>query len=148
MYDAWLFVHLAGVLGFLAGHGVSAAVGLRLRSERERDRVRALLDLSAGARGFTYGSLLVLLGGGIVAGSLGHWWSRGWIWAALGLLAGLTVATIPIAVPYYRRVRTSVAEASDAELDALLGSGRPIALAVLGTAVILTILWLMVFKPF
>jgi hypothetical protein len=145
---AWLFVHLAGVLGFLAGHGVSAAVGLKLRTERQRERVRALLDLSAGARGFTYGSLAVLLVGGVAAGVTGHWWGQGWIWAAVGLLVGLVVATFPIAVPYYRRVRGAVDAASDNELDALLGSPRSVVLAVLGTGVLLAILWLMVFKPF
>ena len=100
MDDAWLFVHLVGVPGFLGGHGVSAAVGLRLRRERGRDRIRALLDLSAGARAFTYGSLLVLLVGGVGAGVTGHWWGQSWIWAALVLLVGLIVVTIPIAVPY------------------------------------------------
>jgi Predicted integral membrane protein (DUF2269) len=148
VYDFWVFVHMAGVLGFLAGHGVSAAVGLRLRSERDRSRIRALLDLSAGARAFTYGSLLVLLAGGVVAGFRGHWWGQGWIWAAVGLLVALTVATIPIAVPYYRRVRASVDGATDRELDELLSAPHAVILAVLGTVVILAILWLMVFKPF
>ncbi|HEX9377581.1 MAG TPA: DUF2269 family protein [Actinomycetota bacterium] len=91
---------------------------------------------------------LVLLAGGIGAGVTGHWFGQGWIWAALGLLAVLTATTIPVAVPYYRLVRRALDEATDEEVAELLDSPRPVILAWLGSAVLLLILWLMVFKPF
>ena len=43
----WIvFIHVAGVLGFLTAHGVSAGVALRLRGERDPAAVRTLVDLS------------------------------------------------------------------------------------------------------
>ena len=148
MYRDWVFLHLAGVLAFLAAHGVSAAVGLRVRAERDRQRIRALLELSAGTLLLSNVALLVLLAGGIGAGVTGHWFGQGWIWAALGLLVVLTATTIPVAVPYYRLVRRALDEATDEEVAELLDSPRPVILAWLGSAVLLLILWLMVFKPF
>ncbi len=170
MYHLWVFVHIAGAIGFLAAHGASAAVALRLRHERAPERVRALLDLSASTRPFMYGSLAVLLVGGIVAGFLGHWWRQGWISAALVLLVVLLVAAGPLAVPYYRRVRQAVAVpaggpaepdpqavpvggpadpgAREQELADLLDSTRPVVIAVVEVAGVLGILWLMVAKPF
>jgi len=148
VYRDWVFLHLAGVLAFLAAHGVSAAVGLRVRRERDRQRIRALLELSAGTRMLSNVSLLVLLAGGIGAGVSGQWFGKGWIWAALGLLVALTAATVPVAVPYYRRVRRALDDATDEEVAELLDSPRPVILAWLGSAVLLAILWLMVFKPF
>jgi len=53
-----------------------------------------------------------------------------------------------VAVPYYRLVRRALDEATDEEVAELLDSPRPVILAWLGSAVLLLILWLMVFKPF
>jgi hypothetical protein len=44
VYRFWLFVHIAGLLGFVGAHGVSAAVGLGLRRERDTERIRAMLE--------------------------------------------------------------------------------------------------------
>ncbi|HYY79963.1 MAG TPA: DUF2269 family protein [Actinomycetes bacterium] len=148
MYDLWVFLHLAGVLGFLAAHGASGAAGLRLRRERNPERVRALLDLSASTRRFGFGSLALLLLGGVAAGVDGGWWGQGWITAALLLLALLVAAALPLAVPYYRAVRQAAAAGARERLDELLGSARPLLLAVVETGGILVILWLMVAKPF
>jgi MFS family permease len=144
-------VHIAGALAFLAVHGVAAAVALVLLSERRPERIRALLDLSAQTRPVMFGSFLVLLAGGVAAGFLGHWWGQGWIWTALALLVVLFVAAVPLAVPYYRRVRRAVAQDAGVEavdLDRLLASPRPLVIAAVETAGILLILWLMVYKPF
>lgn len=151
----WKLVHILGALGFLAAHGATVAVAFRLRAERDPARVRALLDLSRATRPWTWGSLVVLLVGGVVGGftpgAPGSWWSEGWIWAALILLAALVLAAIPLAVPFYARVRRAVAEGSEApteDLGRLLGSSRPVAIAATETAGIVAIVWLMVFKPF
>jgi uncharacterized membrane protein len=151
MYLWWKYVHILGGLGFLAAHGATAAVALRLRKERDPARIRALLDLSRSTRPWMYVSLLVLLVAGIVDGFKGGWWDQAWIWTALILLVLLMVAAFPLAVPYYKRVRRSVAEDSTItrrELDALLLSPRPIVIAVVETAGIAVIVWLMVLKPF
>jgi formate hydrogenlyase subunit 3/multisubunit Na+/H+ antiporter MnhD subunit len=163
MYQFWVFVHLAGVFGFLLAHGVSAAVALSLRGERDPQKVRALLELSSWTLGAFYTSTLVLLAGGITAGFLGHWWGDGWIWAALGVLVLMMGAMYGLASTYYRRVRQAAGlpasgraprpaqaepQVQTMELEALLGSSRPMVIVWVGVAGLLLILWLMVFKPF
>ena len=151
MYIWWRFVHVLGALGFLAAHGATAAVALRPRKERDPAKIRALLGLSRSTRPWMYVSLLVLLVAGIVGGFLGHWWGQAWIWVALILLVVLLLAAFPLAVPYYMQVRKAVAEDATStpdELAELLMSPRPIVIAVVETAGIVVIVWLMIFKPF
>lgn len=150
-YGWWKFVHVLGGFGFFAAHGATAAVAARLRRERDPDRVRALLDLSRSTRPWMYWSLLVLVVAGVVDGFLGHYWGQGWIWVGLILLVLLMVAAFPLAVPYYVRVRRAVApdaQTPPAELEALLRSRRPIVIALVETAGIVVVVWLMVLKPF
>ncbi len=142
---------MVGAFGFLAAHGATAAVAMRLRKERDPAKIRALLGLSRSTRPWMYVSLLLLVAAGVVAGFQGHWWDQGWIWTALILLVVLLVAAFPLAVPYYVRVRRAVAEGSDTppeELASLLLSPRPIVIAVVETAGLVVIVWLMVLKPF
>ena len=162
-YDWWVFLHIVGAFGFFMAHGASAAIALKLRGERDLERVRALLDLSAASVGALYASLLVLLAGGIVAGFVRHWWGQGWIWTALGVLVALIVAMYALASTYYNRVREAAGiqtyeqrkkgiepgpPASPQELEAILRSARPLVIAGIGFAGLLVILWLMVLKPF
>jgi formate hydrogenlyase subunit 3/multisubunit Na+/H+ antiporter MnhD subunit len=163
MYQFWVFVHLLGVFGFLLAHGVSAAVALSLRRERDPERIRALLDLSSWSLAAFYVSVLLLLGGGITAGFLGHWWGEGWIWAALAVLIVMMGSMYWLASPFYKRLRQSVgAQTYDQrrkgiepgpavaaeELEPLLRSSRPLLIVVVGVVGLLVILWLMVLKPF
>jgi hypothetical protein len=47
----WIvFLHIAGIFGFLLSHGSSAGVVFALRHERKPERIRALLQLSGSAR--------------------------------------------------------------------------------------------------
>lgn len=149
MYRFWLFVHIAGLLGFVGAHGVSAAVGLGLRRERVPERIRAMLELSAATRVPMYASLALLLTGGLVDGFLGHWWGQGWIWFALGLFVAMAATLVGLAVPYYRRVRAclDMRDIADPELDRLLRSPVPVAILLVGGVGLLTILWLMIYKP-
>jgi formate hydrogenlyase subunit 3/multisubunit Na+/H+ antiporter MnhD subunit len=163
MYQFWVFVHLAGVFGFLLAHGVSAAVAMSLRRERDPQKVRALLELSSWTLSAFYISFLVLLAGGITAGFLGHWWGQGWIWAALGVLLLMMGAMYGLASPYYNRLREAVGLQTYArkrqgtqpgpptqtvKLEPLLRSSRPVLITVVGMMGLLVILWLMVYKPF
>jgi hypothetical protein len=151
----WKFVHLAGVFGFLLAHGVSAAVALRLRRERDPVRVLALVELSQATVTWLYGSLLVLLVGGIVAAFEIDAWDRGWIWLSLGILLAVWASMYVVATSYYRKVRLvakamaggSTAVSGD-QFASLLRSSRPFVLAGLGFAGIGGILYLMVLKPF
>ena len=154
MYRWWVFVHVAGVLAFLAAHGVSMGVLFRLRKERDPGKVNELLQLSASSTRAYYPALGVLLLGGIVAGFLGHWWSQAWIWAAIGILVLVTMMMYAVATPYYKRIRF-VAQAmeggsqavSGQQFDEILRSPRPNWIAGIGGIGLLAILYLMMFKP-
>ena len=153
-YQWWVFLHLAGVFGFLTAHGVSVAVGLRLRTERDPARVAALLELSARTVPAFYVSLALLLVGGIVAAFVGDLWGFGWIWAAIVALLVVTLAMIFMARPYYQRVRfisRAMAEGSQAvtpeQFDEVLRGPRPLTVAWIGGVGLLFILYLMVVKP-
>ena len=162
MYPWLVFLHVIGVFGFLLAHGASASVAFALRRERNLERIRALLNLSSSSLSALYGFLLLLLITGIVAGFMGQWWSRGWIWVALGLPITLLVAMYVLGSDFYSEVRKVVGlefmdgmkphppiEPADAqEIDALLAAGRPMLLAVIGFGGIAVIAWLMMFKPF
>ena len=160
MTNGWLYVHLAGVFGFLVAHGVSAGVGLRLRKERDPVRARALLDLSASTLNLANVAFLVLLAGGIGAAFSEHVWNEGWPWAAIGVLAVLMALVPTLVVPYYKKVRKAVGApgargrmpagepGSPEEIERVLSSPIPVVISVTGVAALAMLLWLMVYKPF
>jgi len=162
LYPWLVLTHVVAAFGFALSHGVSVYVSFAIRRQRDPERVRALLELSGTAVGGLYLGLAVLLIAGIAAGIVGNWFGRGWIWAALGVLIAVTAAMYAIASRYYAQVRSAVglpsmndkkgeppppALGSD-ELAALLDTRRPEALAAIGLAGFVLILWLMVVKPF
>jgi plastocyanin/uncharacterized membrane protein len=154
LYQWLVFLHLLGVFGFLISHGVSVAVTFALRKERDPARVQSLLRMSSSSISFFYPSLLLLLGGGIAATFAGHLWGYGWIWASIGLLVLLMAAMYAGARPYYRRLRfvtEALVGGSKAvppdQYEAALTSGRGVAVAVIGFAGLVVILYLMLFKP-
>lgn len=163
----WIvFIHVAGVLIFLLGHGVSAAVVLRLRGEREPAAVRTLVDLSRRSMMVMSVGALMWLVAGIIAGFTGKggagWWTTGtyWIWVSLALAIAIIIVMTPWGRIYLNRVRAAVGvdvktgavdpayEVNPATLDAAIASGKPELLAAIGVGGVLLILWLMVFKPF
>jgi plastocyanin len=154
VYQWWVLVHLVGVFAFLVSHGVSMMITFRLQRERDPRQVASLLQLSSSTISVFYVSLGVLLVGGIVAAFLGKLWGYGWIWAALIILVVVSLAMYGMARPYYRRVRfvtAAIVEGSKAvsaqQYDSILGSGRPAAIAAIGFVGLVTILYLMLFKP-
>jgi hypothetical protein len=156
LYPWILFLHLAGVFGFLLAHGISTGVAFRLRKERNRERISALAELSGTSLNLFYISLLLLVGAGVWLGFLvPGTWGKAWIWTAIGLLIAAIASMSIMARPYYQRVRAVATArraggyaASDEELDAILSSSRPIWIAVIGFGALAVILWLMIFKPF
>jgi uncharacterized membrane protein len=155
MYSWVVFLHVAGVFGFLLAHGASVAAMFKLRTERKRERIRTLIELSATSMTAFYASIVVLLGAGIVAGFIGNWWRMLWIWISLGLFLVIAGSMYPLASGYFRRIRIAVETrpsgapmASAEEIDELLGSSRPLLVALVGFGGILVILWLMILKPF
>jgi hypothetical protein len=153
-YRWWKLLHVLGVLGFVMFHGVSILVAFRLRKERDRTRIAELLQFSGSAIKGMYGSLLMLIVFGVLAGFAGHWWSFWWIWISLGLLVVTIGEMTGVARPYYQSLKdaiqlrpSGVPRKSDEELDQLLRSGLALFNAVWGVAVLLVIAWLMIWKP-
>ena len=154
-YNWWKFLHVAGVISFVLFHGVSAVTALRVRKETDRTRIAIMLQTSGSALMGMYVSLLWLVVFGVVAGIQGGFWNDGWFWISVGLLVVVGIEMGAVARPYYERVKeavevrpSGVPRRSDEELAEILRA--PVALwnAVFGFAVLLTITWLMIFKPF
>lgn len=161
IYPWIVFVHVLAAFGFVLAHGASAFVSFRLRGEQDAQRIALLLDLSRWSTPIAYGSLLVLVVFGVIAGVAGQMFGRLWIWAAIAVLVAVTVAMLAVASPFYERVRVAVGMPSrghergpapepvgPAELAALLDSRRPEALAAIGGIGLAVLIWLMIFKPF
>lgn len=150
----WVFLHIAGVFGFLMGHGVSISVALRLRKERDRSRITELMQFSGSSLRWMYVSLGVLLLGGIAAGLQRHYFGFWWIWVSLGILVLMVAEMSAVARPYYQRVKeavevraSGVPRRSDEDLDGLLKSRVAIWNASLGFVGLAVILWFMIWKP-
>jgi plastocyanin len=150
----WVYLHLAGVFGFLISHGVSVAVTFRLRSERNPAKVQALLGLSSASLAGFYPSLALLLLGGVLAGFSGRWWGYGWIWWSIGLLLLVTVAMYAVARPHFARIRfitDAMVGGSQAvgeqEYGEALSAPRGMVIAGIGFVGLALILYLMLFKP-
>lgn len=162
LYHLVVFLHIAGVFGFLVAHGASINMLFRLRREQDPVRVCAFLDLSAASYGGVYASLLLLIGAGVLAGFMGNWWGQGWIWVALGILLVLLTCMTFMGSFFYARIRKASglpymlnfkpqppqAPAPPDELAGLLHSSQPIWLAWIGIGGLGALLWLMIFKPF
>ena len=161
-YPWVVFLHVAAAFVFVFAHGVSAFAAYRIREERDPVRIRAYLELSTSGVQTMYGAFGVLLLAGIAAGVMGSWFTKGWIWVAIGVLLAVLVSMYAVAARYYGAVRQAVGmpsymqrkgevappAASGPELAALLDSRRPDVIAGIGFIGLLLIIWLMVVKPF
>jgi hypothetical protein len=155
VYRWWVFIHIVGVIGFVLAHGVSVGMALRLRHERNPDRIRALLQVSGSATGVFYLSTLLLLLGGIAAGVKAHWFDQAWIGVALGVFMAEMVFMWAVTTPYYRRVRkvmtieeTGGTAVGPEEIEGMIRSSVPILSFWIGAIGLLFIAYLMVLKPF
>ena len=162
MYSWIVLLHVLSVALFLMVHGVAAATSLQLRQERNIERARALLELTAGTTNILYVALGLILLTGVILAFMGGWWHQGWIWAALVLFIATSVAMSIIAQQDYTPLRKAlglryfqngrpqppVAPSPDTEVFTLLGRTRPGLLVGVGGVGLLLILWLMLLKPF
>ena len=148
MYVLWKYLHIVGVVGFVAAHGTSASVAVRLRRERDPATIGTLLGLSRSTRPMMYLSLLLIIISGVATTSVLGVWSMPWIWWSIVLLVVMVAVAIVVAVPYYSGIRRALhAQPSPEDLDTLLRSARPLVVTIVETLGVLAILWLMVAKP-
>jgi hypothetical protein len=157
-----VFLHVVGVLMFVLAHGVSVAVLLKMRTERNPVALRALLDLSRTSLTAAGIGFLLWFVSGIVAGFSGNWWTSGqwWIWVSLVVAILITGLMTPMGRIYFNRVRSAVGidpktgkvdptvQVDGSALEAAINSGQPTALAAIGIIGLVVLLWLMMAKPF
>lgn len=157
-----VIVHVLGVLLFALAHGVSAAVLLRIRSERDPAALRTLLDLSRRTINLMSVGFLMWFVSGIMAGFSGNWWTSGrlWIWVSLVLVVVIAGLMTPMGRFYLNRIRTAVGvdpktgaydpdvQVDSAAVEAAVASGQPVLVATIGIAGLAVIAWLMMAKPF
>jgi hypothetical protein len=162
----WLkLLHILGALGLVLTHGASAAVAFKLRGERDRVRVQALVDLSNAYLNAFYLSFAVVLIAGILSGIAGGYWTSGrlWIWASLMVFFATAIGMFVLATPHFEAIRHAVGVATfsdirkgvappppldDGELATLLTSRKPLWIAAVGLGGITLLVYLMVVKPF
>lgn len=161
MYPWIVFIHVLGGFLFMIGHGASAAAMFRVRTERNVEKLKAILDLSRTLNGFSNGALLVMLASGITLGFMGRWWGEVWLWTALGLLVVMFVLMAVFGAYYFNQLRWALGMpvpeskqdppeemASAEEIDEIALKGRPYLVTAIGVVGWALILWLMMFKPF
>jgi hypothetical protein len=156
MYPWLVFLHVAGALGFMFGHGVTSVVTILMRQEKDPERVKTYLRLARNTLvlGISYVSMALLLITGIWAGFNGGWWRSWWIWISLALLVVIILCMGFLGRSYFDRVSAALGiepvgePVSQEELEATLAKSPAVVLVVVGLGGIAVILWLMMFKPF
>jgi hypothetical protein len=157
-----VLIHVLGVLLFVLAHGVSVAVLLRMRTERDPAALRTLLDLSRRSLIWAGVGLVIWFLGGIMAGFSGNWWTSGryWIWVSLVIAVVITGLMTPMGRIYLNRVRTALGvdprtgmynpetQVDGAAVEAALASGQPGLVAGIGIVGLVVLLWLMMARPF
>jgi cytochrome bd-type quinol oxidase subunit 2 len=153
-YHFFVFLHIVGVVSFMTCHGGSVFVLYRIRQTTDRQKILDLLTFSGETVIPMYISLIVLVVAGVVAGIGGSWFHFWWIWAAIGVLILTTALMTVTARPYFQRVKAACAvrpsgvpRASDEELAELVGGQTANLITAIGTAGLLVILYLMIYKP-
>jgi hypothetical protein len=162
LYTTVLYLHLGSVFAFLLAHGASAGASFQLKKERSPQGAHALVEMSTSSLYIAHASVLAIIITGVTLGFIGHAWSHWWIWGAIVILLGLYGvmgfsgyhdARRILGIPYFHsRESISPAVGDPTErataLEASLSRARPERLLVIGSAGLLAILALMVYKPF
>lgn len=159
MYNWVVFIHVASVLAFMLAHGVHVTAMWAMRREPDPERMLTFfndLPKTTGLRAL----LGVVVLSGAIAGFMGSWWSRGWMWTSLAVLAFIAVAMWRFGGEFYGQVEEAATSALDARTadpsnpgpqaayDAARRSWATVGMSVIGFGGLAVILWLMMFKPF
>ena len=163
LYQIAVFLHVVFVFGYLLAHGVSASVSYAIKKERDVNRIRVLLDLSAASYPAMLWTLLAIVVFGLTAAFINMvWWRMGWIWVSIVVLVVIVVLMAiygsavfgeirkAIGLPYMVKGKPFPAEPvkSDEEIYAVIAKINPTLLLVVGYGGFAVIAWLMRVKPF
>lgn len=154
-YTWFVFLHLSGLVLFVAAHGVSMFMAYRIRADREPAAVVTDLAWSQTATRVATLGLVGLLVGGAGAASISGVWTRGWVLASIVVLVVVIVGMYAVGARYYYALRerlspkdgSGAAPISEAELVTLLDSRVPDVLTAIGGVGLLVLVGIMVFKP-
>jgi hypothetical protein len=149
-YYGWLvFLHLVGLVVFVAAHGASMWVAFAIRAASSREVVAAQLELSRRAIGPMYVGLLLLGIGGLGAAWVSNQLVARWVVASYVVIAIVLVTMWAVASPYYMNLRKVIADPAlgDAALAERLRTPRPLVLLAVGLLGLVVLVWLMVLKP-
>jgi F0F1-type ATP synthase assembly protein I len=159
----WIVIgHVVAVILAFAAHGVAAFAMFRVRRERDRTRLAAILELSSASFVAAMVALLAAILLGIVAAVVGGHFAKFWPWASIIVLVLSIGSMTPLAAIPMNRVRMALGMAvqgdkrdapprvpgTDAELASALAGIRPELPTVIGVAAIAILVWLMRAKPF
>jgi hypothetical protein len=155
VYELWVFIHVLGVAGFLATHGVSMYTMFAVRGgERDRDRILGLCELSKRTIGPMYISIGLLVLGGVAAGIQGKLFAQAWLWGSIVVLLVILAAMSVTGTPWMKKLREGCTLWHDGsypmtyeELAAHLDGPMVQIVAGSGAVALVLILYLMVYKP-
>lgn len=159
----WVVIgHVVFVIVGFGAHGVSAYAMFRARSEPDRARLAAILDLSATSANLAGLGLLLAVVLGIVAAIQGDHFAKAWPWASIVLFVLVFGAMRPFAAKPMNEVRKALGmrvqgdkkdapprePGPDGELAAARAKLRPEIVATIGVVGIVLLVWMMEVKPF
>ena len=153
--------HIVFVIVSFGAHGVSAFAMFRVKTEPDRVRAAAVLDLSTFALAAAGIGLLVAVVLGIVAAAMAGYFGRLWPWASIAVVGVTWLAMTPLAEHPMSDVRRQLGlptrndkkgvelqAGTDEALAAARGRLRPEFVAAIGILAIVVLVWLMEMKPF
>jgi len=158
-----IFLHVLSALTFFLAHGASVAMAFKLRKERELERIRAMLDLSASTVNAMLISLLIMGLTGLVLPFILKLWNRGWVWISIVLMVLVVVQMGFMSEKRYKHLRKLVGlpymqgskelpaeePASLEDVQAFIQKKlKVVELIMVGYVIPMIVLWLMMFKPF
>lgn len=162
-YLAARYLHFIGIFLFLLAHRVSVGVSFKLRGERDRGRIAALLELSASTYPAMAVGFLLILGSAAAMAFLAQWWRFAWFWAALILFFALAGVMTPLATVKYGQVRAALGlklpmgakpkkgaeekDLVDEEIAKIISSVNPWLLSAVGFGGVAALALLMMVKP-
>ena len=163
MLFRWLvFIHVLSAITFFLAHGAAAAMVFKVRYEKDRIRIQAMLDLAVSTFKVYMLSFLLMGLTGIIMPFIANTWHRIWIWLSIVLILFVAIWMFAVNEKQFKQLRRLVGlpymqgkneypaeePANSEEIEKFLKSINPVSWVVVGYGIPAFVLWMMVFKPF